>query len=186
MDGAVVLLVVVLAVVGVMAAIAITRSAARQREREARLQADAERRRVEACGQVVLDFANHVGYIARQVISKDELETLIDQGIAPGDLGTEISRRIEDADGMVLGYQVIGGGRIDVKLTQDFRDRHVYVIGKSGAGKTTLLRTMIMQDLKMGSGLAVIAPEAEMLHEELLPFIPDGRIDDVIYFNPGE
>jgi type IV secretory pathway VirB4 component len=75
---------------------------------------------------------------------------------------------------------------VPVKLTQDFRDRHVYVIGKSGAGKTNLLRNLIQQDLEAGNGLGVLAPEAEMLSEEIIPFIPDGRIDDVVYFNPAD
>ena len=45
---------------------------------------------------------------------------------------------------------------------------------------------MILQDLAFGNGVGVIAPEAEMIHEELLPFIPDDRIKDVIYFNPND
>src|ERR1700722_5222665 len=112
MDGSVVFLLVVLGGVGIIVAVSISNSTARQREREAKLQADAERNRGEACGQVVLDFANHVGYIARQVISKDELESLIDKGISPSDLGTEISRRIEEVKGMIIGYQAVGGGRL--------------------------------------------------------------------------
>jgi len=73
-----------------------------------------------------------------------------------------------------------------VHQTQDLRDRHTYVVGKSGSGKTTLLLNMIYQDLKAGHGLAVIAPEQEMLTEQILPYIPQARLDDVIYFNPAD
>jgi len=69
---------------------------------------------------------------------------------------------------------------------QDQRDRHTYIIGKSGSGKTTLMLNMIYQDLKAGNGLGVIAPEQEMLTEQILPYIPENRIDDVIYFNPAD
>jgi len=77
----------------------------------------------------------------------------------------------------------------DADLTeqnQAMRDRHTYIIGKSGSGKTTLMRHMIYHDLRLGNGLGVIAPEQEMLTEEILPFIPEERLDDVIYFNPGD
>ena len=70
--------------------------------------------------------------------------------------------------------------------TQEQRDRGTYIIGKMGAGKTTLIRNMIYQDLQAGNGLGVIAPEQEMITQEILPFIPKNRIDDVIYFNPAD
>ena len=73
-----------------------------------------------------------------------------------------------------------------VYQTQELRDRHTYVIGKSGSGKTTLLLNMIYQDLKAGNGIGVIAPEQEMITEQILPFIPEDRLDDVIYFNPAD
>ena len=73
-----------------------------------------------------------------------------------------------------------------IHQTQEQRDRHTYIIGKTRSGKTTLIRNMIYQDLRAGNGLAVIAPEQEMITEEILPFIPENRIDDVIYFNPAD
>jgi DNA helicase HerA-like ATPase len=44
----------------------------------------------------------------------------------------------------------------------DDRRRHVYVIGKTGVGKTTLLENMIIQDVKMGRGLALIDPHGDV------------------------
>ena len=64
------------------------------------------------------------------------------------------------------------------------RDRHTYIIGKSGSGKTNLIRTMILQDLAYGNGVGVLAPELELLTEEILPYIPEDRIDDVVFVNP--
>ena len=32
----------------------------------------------------------------------------------------------------------------------------------------------------------VLAPEAEILTEEILPYIPEERIDYVVYFNPAD
>ena len=45
---------------------------------------------------------------------------------------------------------------------------------------------MLMQDIANGCGVGVLAPEAEMLTEEILPYIPEDRIDDVVYVNPAD
>ncbi len=67
------------------------------------------------------------------------------------------------------------------------RDRrnHTYVIGKTGTGKTTLLLNMILSDIFSGHGLAVMDPHGD-LAEVILDYIPKHRINDVVYFNPGD
>ncbi len=65
------------------------------------------------------------------------------------------------------------------------RRQHMYVVGKSGTGKTTLLVNMIIADIKAGRGVCFIDPHGESA-EELLHFVPEDRIDDVIYFNPAD
>jgi hypothetical protein len=157
-----------------------------RREKERQQAKAAERKRIEDCGNVVLFYANHLGYIAKQCISRDELEEIIDAGISPENLSSEIASRIDDIDGMSLGYQPFGDWRFDVKLTQHYRDRHVYIVGKSGSGKTNLIRNMIYQDVEAGNGVGVIAPEAEMITEEIMPYVPGHRVDNVIYFDPAD
>jgi hypothetical protein len=174
--------VILLAIVSLVAA----SKATRQRELTLQEQKRQERLRVEACGETVLFFANNLGYIARSVISKDEISQLIDNGISPEELATTIAKRIEQAEGLILGYQVFDYIQFNVKLPLDSRQRHLYIVGKSGSGKTNLMRTMIFQDMYYGNGLGVIAPEQEMIFEEILPYIPDHRIDDVILFNPSD
>jgi type II secretory pathway pseudopilin PulG len=163
----------------------------RRRRREAAMRAArdaarAEEQRVEDCGDVVRFFANHLGYVARDLISRDELSVWIDEGISPDDLTDRIWNTCREAEGLCLGEHVLGRTRIPVLLPESLRARHAYVIGKSGSGKTTLLRNLILQDLDAGRGLAVLAPEAEMLRDELLPFIPRERWDDVIYVDPAD
>lgn len=63
------------------------------------------------------------------------------------------------------------------------RDRHMYVIGKTGMGKSTLMLNMAIQDVRNGEGLALIDPHGS-LAEDLLNFIPEDRIKDVVYFAP--
>ena len=159
----------------------------KQREQTQRERKRLERQRVEGCAEVVLFFHNHFGYIAKQVISRTELEALIDGGVDPTELAELIGERIGAQDGVVLGYQSFPDcPPLPVKLTLPLRERHIYIVGKSGSGKTNLIRNLVFQDLARGEGIGIIAPEQEMIVDEILPYIPDERINDVIYFNPAD
>ncbi|MBI5005279.1 MAG: type IV secretion system DNA-binding domain-containing protein [Candidatus Lloydbacteria bacterium] len=63
------------------------------------------------------------------------------------------------------------------------RSRHLYVIGKTGMGKSTMLENMAIQDIQNGEGLAFIDPHGGTA-EKLLEYIPEERIQDVVYFAP--
>ena len=68
------------------------------------------------------------------------------------------------------------------------RDRrsHVYVIGKTGTGKSTLLRSMILQDIRTGRGMALLDPHGDLV-EDILSLVPVSRRDDVTYLDtPAE
>ncbi|WP_203415402.1 type IV secretory system conjugative DNA transfer family protein [Candidatus Scalindua japonica] len=59
------------------------------------------------------------------------------------------------------------------------------MIGKTGVGKSTLIENMITSDIKEGHGVALIDPHGD-LAESILNFVPESRIQDVIYFNPAD
>ena len=61
------------------------------------------------------------------------------------------------------------------------RGKHIYVIGKTGMGKSTMLENLAIQDIQNGEGIAFIDPHGSTA-EKLLDFIPQERINDVIYF----
>lgn len=84
---------------------------------------------------------------------------------------------------IVFAENEYGETTIPIGLTLEERRRHMYVIGATGTGKTTLLTQMIYQDILNGKGIAVIDPHGD-LAEKLLGVIPEGRLQDVIYFNP--
>lgn len=63
------------------------------------------------------------------------------------------------------------------------RARHFYVIGKSGVGKSTLLENLAIQDIQNGHGLMFIDPHGSSA-DELLNYVPEHRVKDVIYFAP--
>jgi CxxC-x17-CxxC domain-containing protein len=70
-------------------------------------------------------------------------------------------------------------------IKKDDRRRHVYLIGKTGMGKTTMLQNMIIGDINAGNGVAIVDPHGDVA-DDILDFIPDDRINDVIYFNPAD
>lgn len=71
--------------------------------------------------------------------------------------------------------------RFGIKKTD--RSRHVYVIGKTGMGKSTLLENMAAQDILNGEGMCFVDPHGSGI-DNLLDYIPEHRIKDVIYFAP--
>jgi hypothetical protein len=62
---------------------------------------------------------------------------------------------------------------------------HIYTIGKTGSGKSTLLLNMAISDIQRGNGICVIDPHGDLCNE-LLDYVPENRIKDVIYFNPKD
>jgi hypothetical protein len=70
-------------------------------------------------------------------------------------------------------------------LRQEDKRRHAYIIGRTGTGKTSLMRNMIMSDIMNGEGVGLIDPHGETA-DFILDHIPAHRVDDVIYFNPGD
>ncbi len=90
------------------------------------------------------------------------------------------------SDCCYIGETVYRSNRIKFGIkNDDDRLRHMYLIGKSGTGKSTLFETMISQDIQNGYGVGVLDPHGETI-DRVLNYIPDNRIDDVIYFDPSD
>ncbi len=73
----------------------------------------------------------------------------------------------------------------EIKIKDEDRFRHFYVIGQTGTWKSSILQVMARQDLQNGKWIAVIDPHGD-LAKDLIPFIPRERADDVIIFNPAD
>lgn len=86
---------------------------------------------------------------------------------------------------IILGQNKHQGQVTPFGLTEAERERHIFMIGGTGNGKTTMLQYGIVQDIRSGKGVAVIDPHGDMA-QNLLRYIPEDRIKDVIYFNPDD
>ena len=86
---------------------------------------------------------------------------------------------------VVIGQNIHHNTVTPIGLTEQERERHKYVIGGTGSGKTTMLQYEIVQDIRNGKGVAVVDPHGDMA-ETILQYVPEDRIDDVVYFNPDD
>ncbi|MBI2356581.1 type IV secretion system DNA-binding domain-containing protein [Candidatus Dojkabacteria bacterium] len=77
------------------------------------------------------------------------------------------------------------GKRIDFGIQTEDRRRHFYLLGKTGVGKSTVFKNMFISDIIAGRGACFIDPHGEAV-DELLSYIPQERIKDVIYFDPSD
>ena len=129
----------------------------------------------------------------QNILNATELATLFhlpDQtNIPTSQLERQASKQVDGprnflADGLTLGYNVFRDQRRPVILGDEDRMRHMYVVGQTGTGKSVFLENLALQDITAGKGFALVDPHGETA-EQVLSRIPDNRLDDVIYFNPG-
>ena len=88
-------------------------------------------------------------------------------------------------EGIVLGKNIYRGVETLVRMTNEDRRRHLYIIGQTGTGKTVSMKSMVRQDIEGGRGVCVIDPHGDFA-EFALSIVPKKRVDDVIYFDPGD
>ena len=88
-------------------------------------------------------------------------------------------------EGFLLGYNEFRGVRKQIRLGTNDRRRHTYFIGQTGTGKTNFLNNLAYQDMMDGRGFAFIDPHGDAV-EDLLGVVPKERVEDVIYFCPGD
>lgn len=73
----------------------------------------------------------------------------------------------------------------EIRIKNEDRFRHFYVIWQTGTWKSSILQVMARQDLENWNWIAVIDPHGD-LAKDLIPFIPRSRADDVIIFDPAD
>ncbi|MDO8495775.1 MAG: type IV secretion system DNA-binding domain-containing protein [bacterium] len=87
--------------------------------------------------------------------------------------------------GVIIGKNIFRGVETPVRMTDEDRRRHMYVIGQTGTGKTTIMKSMVCQDIENGKGVCIIDPHGDFA-EFALSIVPKERVEDVIYFDPGD
>ncbi len=85
-------------------------------------------------------------------------------------------------EGLYLGKSIFRGVNKKVFMAPKDRTRHFYIIGQTGTGKSEFMKSLALQDIANGEGLAFIDPHGSDI-DDILSKIPDHRKDDVILFD---
>ncbi len=88
-------------------------------------------------------------------------------------------------EGTIIAKTSFRGQEETVRLTENDKRRHVYILGQTGTGKSTTMKNMIIDDIIHGKGVAYIDPHGQDL-EDILSKIPKERAEDVVIFDAGD
>jgi hypothetical protein len=132
--------------------------------------------------------------VRQNVLNSVELATIFhlpDQNSIPtSQVQRQMAKQVDGPvqpmdEGFLLGYNEFRGTKKQIRLSTNDRRRHMYFIGQTGTGKSALLSNLAYQDMMDGRGFAFIDPHGDAA-ESLLGVIPRERVEDVIYFSPGD
>ena len=90
-----------------------------------------------------------------------------------------------EQDISLMGVTNFRGTNTIFGLYRADRGRHVYILGQTGTGKSGALELLTLSDIYYNQGFAVIDPHGDYA-QHVLSFIPQSRLDDVVYFNPAD
>jgi hypothetical protein len=62
--------------------------------------------------------------------------------------------------------------------------QHLYLLGPTGSGKSTEIENLAIQTARLGDGIFVVDPKADLC-EEIMARLPEDRAQDVILLNPA-
>lgn len=132
--------------------------------------------------------------LSRNILNSVELSTIFHFPDQKHTLTTQLKRQASrqvdgpthmSDKGVLLGYNLFRGVRKEIRLDNMDRRRHIYIIGQTGTGKSGLLENLALQDMLDGKGFAFVDPHGDSV-ERILGMVPQERVEDVIYFSPGD
>ncbi|MSR68280.1 hypothetical protein EXS66_00660 [Candidatus Saccharibacteria bacterium] len=104
-------------------------------------------------------------------------------GEPPAGLPTLANTKAEDLS--LFGSTTFRQGNHKFGIKRIDRERHLYIIGKSGVGKSFMLNLLALSDIHQNEGFAIVDPHGD-LAQDIMHYIPQHRIKDVIYINPDD
>ena len=91
---------------------------------------------------------------------------------------------IDSGRGTVIGVNIVRGAVRPISIDSEQRLKHVFIPGMTGSGKSTLLKSMALQDIQQGHGVAVIDPHGDLVDDLLAsPDFPSRRSRDIVFID---
>ncbi len=118
-----------------------------------------------------LPNSDHTPHIVHVLAKKSE---------APQDLPKEKSANVSH-----FGMTNYHNNFIEFGIKRSDRRRHLYAVGKSGSGKSKFLELLIKEDFDTGQGVAILDPHGDLV-DDIMRYIPEHRVKDVILFDPSD
>ncbi|HVQ44987.1 MAG TPA: type IV secretion system DNA-binding domain-containing protein [Candidatus Saccharimonadia bacterium] len=91
----------------------------------------------------------------------------------------------EAGDLSLFGLTNFRGRHLKFGIKRKDRGRHMYIIGQTGAGKSFLLQLLTLSDIYHDVGFAIVDPHGDYA-TDIMKYIPEHRLNDVIYLNPAD
>ncbi len=85
----------------------------------------------------------------------------------------------------LFGLTNFRGRHLKFGIKRSDRGRHMYIIGQTGAGKSFLLQLLTLSDIYHDQGFAIVDPHGDYA-TDIMKYIPEHRLNDVIYLNPAD
>ena len=132
--------------------------------------------------------------VKTNILNSVELATLFhlpdQKNIPTAQVKRQMSKQVDGPtepmdSGFLLGYNEFRGLKKPIRLSDNDRRRHLYMIGQTGTGKSKFLENLAFQDMLDGRGFAFIDPHGDSA-EVLMGAVPKERVEDIIYFNPSD
>jgi hypothetical protein len=101
----------------------------------------------------------------------------------PSNLPTEVMASEEEIS--LFGQTNYRGQHLKFGIKRKDRGRHLYLVGQTGAGKSFLLELLTLSDIYHNQGIAIIDPHGDFA-TDMMKYIPEHRLKDVVYFNPAD
>ncbi|MFA6423210.1 MAG: ATP-binding protein [Patescibacteria group bacterium] len=132
-------------------------------------------------------------YSPKMILNIEELSTIFhfpNRNIGTPGIKWLISRLLPPPpnlpqEGVIIGKSIYRGDEYFVRMKEDDRRRHLFMIGKTGVGKTTFLQNMVIQDIQNGKGICFLDPNGDA-YEYILKRVPKERAEDIILFDPSD
>lgn len=104
-------------------------------------------------------------------------------GEPPTNLPTLENTAKEDIS--LFGITTFRQGNVKFGIKREDRKRHLYIVGKSGVGKSFSIQLLALSDIYHNNGFAIVDPHGD-LAQDVMKYIPENRVEDVVYFNPAD
>jgi hypothetical protein len=91
----------------------------------------------------------------------------------------------DPGDISLFGLTNFRGRHLKFGIRRKDRGRHMYIIGQTGAGKSFLLQLLTLSDIYHDQGFAIVDPHGDFA-TDIMKYIPEHRLNDVIYLNPAD